>query len=113
MSPTGTLELFLGIDAAVREFLLRDRVALDVAKAGFEAHRTFNSIERRLASTPDGALLSVSLSLPRINVLQRVISLFQKVNDPYIAERIYGAAYGCTLRAVDDSSLAVTFRRRK
>ena len=44
----------------------------------------------------------VNILTPRIAVLREVVRAFKDVNDPYVAERVYAVAYGCTLR-IDDS----------
>lgn len=43
----------------------------------------------------------VTLLTPRINVLGKVLERFREVNDPYVSERIYAAAYGCAMRSTD------------
>lgn len=43
----------------------------------------------------------VSLFTPRIHVLREVISEFLRVNDLYVAERLFAAAYGCAMRSTD------------
>lgn len=41
----------------------------------------------------------------RINVLNQVLKIFEKVNDPYVFQRIYAIAYGCAVRTSDVKSL--------
>lgn len=41
----------------------------------------------------------VSLLTGRLNVLTEVLEQFKGTNDPYILERLYAVAYGCSLRA--------------
>lgn len=41
----------------------------------------------------------------RIHVLRDLIKLFVGVNDPYVLERLYAVAYGCSMRCIDDQSL--------
>lgn len=43
----------------------------------------------------------VSLLTDKINLLIPLLEKFKKVNDPYIAERLYAVTYGCTLRNWD------------
>lgn len=40
----------------------------------------------------------VSLLTGRLNVLTEVLEQFKEINDPYILERLYAVAYGCSLR---------------
>ncbi len=40
----------------------------------------------------------VSLLSENINVLIEVLSKFDSVNDPYVSQRLYAVAYGCSLR---------------
>jgi len=61
MAPVGALELFMGIDAEVRSILFRDKNAEMIAAVGLEAHKAFNTIDHGVASTPDGAVLSLSV----------------------------------------------------
>ena len=48
----------------------------------------------------------VALLTTRLRVVQKLVRIFRGVNDLYVAERIYCVAYGCALRAADDSGLA-------
>ena len=48
----------------------------------------------------------VHLFAERLTVLQRVLEQFSGVNDPYVAERMWCAAYGCALRSHDDKGIA-------
>lgn len=47
----------------------------------------------------------VSLLTSRICVLRSVLEQFREVNDPYVAERLYGIAYGCALRSTDANAI--------
>lgn len=47
----------------------------------------------------------VSLLTQRITVLREVLRRFHEVNDPYVAERLYAVAYGCSMRSVDDRAI--------
>lgn len=47
----------------------------------------------------------VSLLRERIPRLVNLLSRFRTVDDPYIAERLYCAAYGCALSSTDDPEL--------
>lgn len=40
----------------------------------------------------------ICLLQERINVLMKLIKTFEKVNDPYVPQRIYAIAYGCAVR---------------
>lgn len=40
----------------------------------------------------------ICLLQERINVLMHLIKTFEKVNDPYVLQRIYAIAYGCAVR---------------
>lgn len=48
----------------------------------------------------------INLLQNRIPVLIKVLEKFEKVNDPYVYERLYAVAYGCALRTVHSESLA-------
>lgn len=43
----------------------------------------------------------VALLISRLNVVFQLIKQFKSVNDPYVLERLYAVAYGCTLRSLD------------
>lgn len=47
----------------------------------------------------------ISLLQDRILVLVDVLKEFQSVNDPYVFERLYAVAYGCTLRTENTENL--------
>ncbi|HEX7997691.1 MAG TPA: AVAST type 2 anti-phage system protein Avs2 [Pyrinomonadaceae bacterium] len=47
----------------------------------------------------------VSLLTPRIRVLRDVLAKFHAVNDPYVTERLYAVAYGCSMRSTDDEAI--------
>ncbi|MBU7321092.1 AVAST type 2 anti-phage system protein Avs2 [Paenibacillus oleatilyticus] len=55
------------------------------------------SPSRKLRDSATKAL--VCLLQNRIHVLIDVLRLFEKVNDPYVYERIFAVAYGCALRS--------------
>jgi len=40
----------------------------------------------------------ICLLQERLNVLMQLIKSFEKVNDPYVSQRIYAIAYGCAVR---------------
>jgi len=46
----------------------------------------------------------VALLTNRINIITELLDQFKKVNDPYVAERLYAVAYGCVLRNADDKT---------
>lgn len=48
----------------------------------------------------------VALLEKHINILTEIIDLFSLVDDPYIIERLYAAAYGCALRSQDKDSIS-------
>jgi hypothetical protein len=47
----------------------------------------------------------VSLLEKRLHVLTDILKELSDVNDPYISERIYGAAYGCSLRSTNTKAI--------
>jgi len=47
----------------------------------------------------------VHLFAERLTVLQGVLEQFSSINDPYVAERMWCAAYGCALRSHDDKEI--------
>lgn len=47
----------------------------------------------------------VRLFTGHLRLLTDVLSYFEGVNDPYVSERLYCAAYGCSLRSHDDDQL--------
>ncbi|QQE77268.1 ATP-binding protein [Alicyclobacillus sp. SO9] len=49
----------------------------------------------------------VCLLQDRIGVLIDVLVAFEAVNDPYVYERLYGAAYGCALRATSKEDIYI------
>ena len=72
----------------------------------------FTSSHRFLRDRATKAL--VNLLDKRIHVLIQVSDAFIEVNDPYVAERLYCAAYGCAMRTSDKEtlkSLALTVYR--
>lgn len=48
----------------------------------------------------------VNLLQNRSKILLQLLKKFRKVNDPYVLERLYAVAYGCSLRTTDISSLS-------
>jgi len=47
----------------------------------------------------------VALLTTRIGVLRVLLQKFRQVNDPYVAERLYAVAYGCSMRNVDETAI--------
>lgn len=47
----------------------------------------------------------ISLMEKRIPILIQILKDFKKVNDPYVYERLFAVAYGCTLRTEDTINL--------
>lgn len=47
----------------------------------------------------------INLLQNRIDVLIKILELFKDVNDPYVYERIFAVAYGCSLRTNDNRLL--------
>lgn len=47
----------------------------------------------------------ICLLQERINVLMQLIKTFEKVNDPYVLQRIYAIAYGCAVRTSNTETL--------
>ena len=43
----------------------------------------------------------VALLCDRLDLVEELISKFQQVDDPYVAERLMAAAYGCAMRSAD------------
>jgi hypothetical protein len=43
----------------------------------------------------------VVLFTQKLNILENILNLFDKVDDYFVVERLYGVAYGCTLRSID------------
>ena len=54
------------------------------------------STDRSLRDCSTKALVCVLQN--RLNVLIEIMELFEEVNDPYVYERLFAVAYGCTLR---------------
>jgi hypothetical protein len=63
----------------------------------------FTSTDRKLRDEATKAL--VCLLKDNIDVLIEVITEFKDVNDPYVYERLFAAAYGCALLSSDETSL--------
>ncbi|WP_461246560.1 hypothetical protein [Treponema sp. R6D11] len=57
-----------------------------------------SSPKRDLRDSSTKALISILQN--RIPVLIEVLKIFENVNDPYIYERLFAVAYGCTLRTI-------------
>jgi len=47
----------------------------------------------------------IALLENRIKVLEQLLKEFEEVNDPYVYERLFAVAYGCTLRTTDTGTL--------
>jgi len=51
----------------------------------------------------DGATKGlVCLFTNRLSLLQQVLEIFTEVNDPYVSERLFAAAYGCAMRSSNE-----------
>ncbi len=61
------------------------------------------STNRRLRDSATKAL--ICLLENRIHILKKLLIKFENVNDPYIYERVFAVAYGCTLRTKITGSL--------
>jgi len=48
----------------------------------------------------------ISLLTDRIHILKQIIQEFLDVNDPYVLERLFAVAYGCTMRNRDDEAIS-------
>jgi hypothetical protein len=48
----------------------------------------------------------VRLCENRLTVLRQIIEKFGDVDDPYVTERLFAAAYGCAMRTTDEDGLA-------
>jgi len=54
----------------------------------------------------DGATKSlVRLLTSRITIVEALVRLFRKVNDPYVWERLLAVAYGCSMRSLDVTAI--------
>ncbi|GHA40191.1 hypothetical protein GCM10007103_22040 [Salinimicrobium marinum] len=62
------------------------------------------STNRKLRDCSTKAL--VSLLQNRIDVLLKLLKIFEGVNDPYVYERLFAVAYGCTLRTDQKEKIA-------
>jgi len=47
----------------------------------------------------------VNLLSTRSGILEKVITTFKDVDDPYVSERLFAAAYGCAIRGIDRAKL--------
>ncbi len=65
----------------------------------------FTSSNRVLRDRATKAL--VSLLTGRLTSVTRLVELFRDVNDPYVAERVYAAAYGVAMRCHDPVGIAL------
>jgi hypothetical protein len=63
----------------------------------------FTSTNRKLRDSSTKAL--VCLLQNRIKVLIELLKEFEKVNDPYVYERLFAVAYGCALRTKQQDKL--------
>lgn len=63
----------------------------------------FTSTDRKLRDEATKAL--ICLLKDNADILIEVLSKFEGVNDPYVCERLYAAAYGCALLNTDKVSL--------
>ncbi len=61
------------------------------------------STNRRLRDCTTKALISILEN--RIPVLIQILKEFESVNDPYVYERLFAVAYGCSVRTKDKSFL--------
>lgn len=64
----------------------------------------FSSSNRFLRDAATKAL--VCLLTPRLQIVRKLINLFQGVNDPYVLERLLAVAYGCVLRSANNTATA-------
>lgn len=63
----------------------------------------FTSTDRKLRDEATKAL--VCLLKDNIDILVEVLTKFEGVNDPYVYERLFATAYGCSLLTTDEASL--------
>lgn len=63
----------------------------------------FTSTDRKLRDEATKAL--VCLLKDNIDILIEVLTKFEGVNDPYVYERLFATAYGCSLLTTDEASL--------
>jgi len=61
------------------------------------------STNRRLRDSATKAL--VSLLENKIQIIIKLLTAFENVNDPYVYERLFAVAYGCAVRTKDTASL--------
>lgn len=69
----------------------------------------FTSSHRFLRDRATKALVNLLTQRPRTMI--QLLEQFQNVNDPYVTERLYAAAYGCAMRC-DDSAALHTLAQR-
>lgn len=60
-------------------------------------------MDRRIRDNASKGL--ISLVRDDVNLMMRLIDKFEGVDDPYVVERIYAAAYGCTLMSKSTAKL--------
>lgn len=63
----------------------------------------FTSSNRYLRDAATKAL--INLLKDKLHILQKVLQQFERVNDPYVYERLFAVAYGCALRTQDRKAL--------
>jgi hypothetical protein len=61
------------------------------------------STNRRLRDSATKALICILEN--RIHIVIKLLRKFESVNDPYVYERIFAVAYGCTLRTIKTGNL--------
>ena len=84
--------------------LLKDEISDDSARlAAIMMSWFLSSANRYLRDATTKAL--ICLLQNRIPILKKLLQKFEKVNDPYIYERLYAVAYGCVLRTSDYNAL--------
>jgi len=82
----------------------KDNISDEVMKLTSITLAWFLSSPRRdLRDASTKALISILQS--RITVLIEILTVFETINDPYILERLYAVAYGCTLRTAQTDKI--------
>ena len=77
--------------------------------AGITLAWLFTSSNRFLRDRAAKAM--VRLCENRLHVLKKIIEKFLNVDDPYVMERLYAAAYGCAMRTTNGESLSELAKR--
>lgn len=102
---------YLGIESSIKRIIDWSWSGIDKSHISGESIRLIsNTISWFLTSSNrflrDAATKAlVSLLENRIDVLIVILKTFENVNDPYITERLYAAAYGCAMRSLNNEAI--------